>query len=81
MIQLGSYVRDQITGFEGTVTGLVTYLTGCSQALVEPMVNRDGEAREAAWFGQQRLVADLSIMPIVLDNGPTPGHDLAPPKR
>jgi hypothetical protein len=42
MIKLGSNVKDRITGFSGIVTGFVTYLSGCNQALVIPNVATDG---------------------------------------
>lgn len=77
---LGHKVRDRITGFSGVVTGVVTYLTGCNQALVSPEVSDDGKLRDAHWFDVQRVEV-VGNDRIVLDNGATPGCDMAPPVR
>lgn len=76
---LGYKGKDRITGFEGIVTGYVQYVTGCNQLLLAPKVGKDGSAKEAQWFDQQRVV--LSGKPIALDNGKSPGFDKAAPKR
>jgi hypothetical protein len=81
MIKLGSKVKDRITGFSGIVTGFVTYLSGCNQALVIPKVAADGTFKEGQWFDEQRLEVDKKFKPIVLDNSTTPGSDVAAPKR
>lgn len=54
-ISLGDFVRDALTGFEGTVTGIADYLTGCSQASVQPGVVKDGALSSAVWFDVDRL--------------------------
>ena len=76
----GHQASDRITGFSGTVTGVVIYLSGCHQALIVPKVGRDGKCSESQWFDVQRL-AVKSRRPVNLDNGETPGHDAEPPKR
>lgn len=81
MIQLGQTVRDRITGFQGVVTGIVNYISGCHQALVTPRVKDDGSASDANWYDLQRLELVGNVPMVVLDNGPTPGFDRAPPKR
>lgn len=81
MIALGTKVRDKITGFTGIVTGYVTYITGCNQALVAPQAGKDGSLKESAWFDEQRLEIDRKFKPIVLDNGKTPGFDRPAPIR
>ena len=81
MIELESKVKDRITGFSGIVTGFVTYLSGCHQALVVPKVTTDGTFKDAQWFDEQRLEVDKKFKPVVLDNGKTPGSDVAAPKR
>jgi hypothetical protein len=47
MIKLGSKAKDKITGFNGFVTGFVTYLSGCNQALVVPKVGKDGAIKDS----------------------------------
>lgn len=76
---LGKKVIDRITGFEGTVTGHVEYLTGCNQALVVPTVDEKGLLREGQWFDVQRLQEKIAPA-ISLDNSATPGPDAAPPR-
>lgn len=81
MIKLGQTVRDRITGFQGVVTGVVNYISGCNQALVVPRVKDDGSLTDAQWFDLQRLEVETSIATVTLDNGSSPGFDRAPPKR
>lgn len=54
-IKMGHEVKDRVTGFAGTVTGIVFYLTGCHQALVTPKIKEDGSMGEAHWIDLQRL--------------------------
>lgn len=81
MIELGSKVKDRITGFEGIVTGRCEYISGCNQALVAPPVDKEGKHRDSQWYDEQRLVVDTSAVLIVLDNGDTPGFDVQAPVR
>lgn len=81
MIKLGSKVTDRITGFTGTVTGYVEYISGCNQCLVVPRVKDDGSQIDSCWYDEQRLVVDESVPVLQLDNGKTPGPDKAAPKR
>jgi hypothetical protein len=79
-MQLGIKVKDKITGFEGIVTGFVTYLSGCNQSLVVPPVDKDGKVVEGVWFDVQRLDRiDQSV--VVLNNRETPGNDIPPARR
>lgn len=81
MLELGSKVKDRITGFSGIVTGRCQYLSGCSQALVSPSIGEDGAYKEPHWLDEQRLEVDVAAGVVALDNGPNPGFDKAPPKR
>jgi hypothetical protein len=78
--KLGNTYRDRITGFSGVATGWTTYISGCSQVLLAPPVDKEGKLVEAQWFDEQRLV-DLRAEPIALDNSETPGFDKPAPKR
>ncbi len=80
MITLGMKVKDKITGFTGIVTGYVTYITGCNQALVVPAVGKDGAAKDASWFDEQRL-EQVGKTVISLDNSKARGFDKAAPIR
>lgn len=48
--ELGKKAKSKITGFEGTITGKCYYLTGCTQVLIAPPVDDNGNHREAYWF-------------------------------
>lgn len=76
---IGRKFRDIITGFVGTATGRVEYLTGCNQILLSPEVGQDGSLKETNWFDEQRLVL-VSDEKLTLNNGPSPGFDKAAPK-
>jgi hypothetical protein len=77
---LGHKVKDSITGFEGTVTGYVTYLSGCNQCLVTPVVKKDGSPQDSCWLDEQRLKI-LSKKAVKLDNSKGNGFDKEAPKR
>ena len=54
MIELGKKVRDKVTGFEGITTGYCTYLYGCNQHNIVPLV-QDGKCGNAEWFDEGRI--------------------------
>lgn len=78
---LGITVQDKITGFKGVLNGIVRYISGCHQGLVVPRVKDDGSLIDSQWFDLQRLDHQEGTPRIRLENGDTPGHDRAPPKR
>ena len=80
MINLGQTYKDAVTGFEGMAVGKVAYISGCSQVLLAPKVDRDGKLLDSQWFDEQRCRA-VSEEVLVLDNGSTPGFDKQAPKR
>ena len=75
----GAKVTCKITGFTGIVTGIVTYITGCSQCLVQPRMKEDGSIPDSMWIDIQRLDV-VSDDIIKLDNSVTPGCDKQAPK-
>ncbi|MCI0631546.1 MAG: hypothetical protein L0Y44_12925 [Phycisphaerales bacterium] len=77
---LGRKGKDRITGFAGTITAYVEYLSGCNQVLMTPPVGADGKLGDANWFDVQRI--ELTDDPaIALTNGATPGFDVPAPIR
>jgi hypothetical protein len=54
MIELGSKARDVITGFTGTVTARVEYLTGCTQYCLSAK-SGDGKLGEGHFLDEPRL--------------------------
>lgn len=80
-ILLGSTYVDKISGFKGVATGHCTYITGCSQTLLQP-VSKDSKAKpDAHWFDDQRLELVGGAKRVILDNGTTPGSDIPAPIR
>ena len=77
---LGVTATDRITGFKGVITGISGYISGCSQALVVPPMRED-KLPDPQWFDVQRMVADISVPRVILDNTATPGCDRQAPKR
>lgn len=78
---MGHTCKDKVSGFVGVCTGVVDYLTGCSQALLSPKADEKNSVGESKWFDLQRLVIVEGSIAIVLDNSATPGCDLAAPVR
>lgn len=75
-IQLGAFVADKLTTFNGTVIGKVQYITGCNQVLVQPGDHKE----ESRWLDEQRVTVDFRKEPVSLDNGENPGFDKAAPR-
>lgn len=80
-VQFGTKAKDIITGFTGIVTGRTHYISGCSQLLLVPGLDKDGKLQEGAWFDEQRVEAIEGAPSITLDNSKTPGPDRAPTRN
>lgn len=69
-IDLGDKVKDQITGFEGVVTGHTRYITGCDAFCLQPQgLDKDGKIHDAKWIDENRLVM-VEAKAVVLDPVP-----------
>ncbi len=55
--EIGMKAKDVVTGFEGVVTGVVDYLTGCRQLLLTPAAKMDGTVQDARWIDEDRCEA------------------------
>ena len=55
-IEFDKKYKDRITGFTGTCTGIVHYISGCDQALLLPTVGEDGKFVSGQWFDDERLI-------------------------
>lgn len=56
MIQLGTKVRDLITGMTGIAVGRTEWLYGCSRIAVESIgLKKDGKPSDAVWWDEQRV--------------------------
>lgn len=65
MIQLGSKVRDNITGFTGIATSRTCYLHGCVHIGITPTELKDGKPIEPQWFDEQRVEIVEEKAPVV----------------
>lgn len=59
---LGDYVKDGITGLEGTIIGAFSYITGCNQYLVSPPAINN-KLEDVCTFDEDRLVVLKSAKP------------------
>jgi hypothetical protein len=50
----GDSVIETVTGYGGTITGSVYYLTGCNQYLVVGK-SKDGQEAPSVWYDEGRL--------------------------
>lgn len=64
--ELGVYVRDQLTGFEGTIDGRAHRLGGFDQYSIKPKVDDAGKMQEGFWLDENHLVEDAgkSLAPV-----------------
>lgn len=81
MNALGNTYRDKVTGFIGVATGHVVYLTGCSQLLLNPPCDVNGNIRKSHWFDEQRCELLANTERIIVDNSEFQGCDREAPKR
>jgi hypothetical protein len=42
-VQVGDKVKCKVTGLQGIVTGITTYLYACERAMIQPSVDKDGK--------------------------------------
>jgi len=55
MIELGTKVKDSVSGFIGVVISATTYLNGCRWLCVQPPVKKNGEFLEPVYFDEAQL--------------------------
>lgn len=56
MIALGVLAKDDISGFEGVITGRSEYLYGCVQVHLTPRgCNNNGQPIDAKWFDEPQV--------------------------
>lgn len=58
MIELGSRVRDKISGYEGIATARSTFVNGCVSICIEGPLARGStgvSVRDELWFDEQRI--------------------------
>ena len=56
-VELGSKVKDKITGFRGVAVARCVYLNGCVQFEIEPLQLKDGVPQKSFWLDEPRVIA------------------------
>lgn len=81
VFKLGSTLKDKVTGFEGVTTGVAYYLTGCTQYVLSPKIDKDGKIPDGQWFDKERLelVKDTTLVEVKMT--PTGGPQRDAPNR
>lgn len=72
-ITLGKKYRDEITGFEGTATGVSVFLNGCIRAILEGKDSKGDP--DGLTFDEQRLIevdTGQKVEPKAPTGGPRP---------
>lgn len=71
-IKLGDVVRDPITGMEGTVTALTTFLYGCVRCAVQPKKLKDGTPVDAVYIDEPQLEHVPKAKPVKVERQKDP---------
>ena len=63
-IELGSEVKDKVTGFTGIAVATTHYMQGCNRVLIQPKVDKDMVIPESQSFDEPDLeVVGRGILP------------------
>jgi len=79
MIELGTEVIDEVSGFTGIAVARHTYLNGCARISIQPKAKKDGSFIEALCFDEPQ-VKTLSKKKLKGDNS-TGGPAKYPDRR
>jgi len=82
--KIGKTLKERVTGFQGVVMAITIYSTGCIHyGLLNPKLNKNGEASEWQWFDESRLEkVDKKIIQFsTKENKPTSGVFPNPPEN
>ena len=60
-VDLGSKVKDKVTGFKGVAVARCVYLNGCVQFEIEPLQLKDGVPQKSYWLDEQRVVSSTEV--------------------
>lgn len=79
----GKTGKDVITGFVGVITGACSYISGCDQLLLSPLVDEKGGHRDGQWFDSSRVeIQDVETIVLSKEKvAAAPGPDKAAPIR
>jgi len=75
-INLGDRVKDRITGLEGIVIGITTWLYGCRRVTIQPEEIKDGRPSDPSSFDEPQLIlVDTGVVEsYATPSTPTPRH-------
>lgn len=80
-IELGSKVKDKVTGFKGIVSGRYEYLYGCCRYSVQPEeLTKEGKVADALSFDEDALEILTQAKPHVMKKTGGPQRDPSPRK-
>lgn len=52
---LGTCVKDRVTGFKGTITARIEYLNGCLQYCIESKLDKEGKIQKHQYIDEGQL--------------------------
>ena len=55
MVELGTEVMDEVSGFIGVAIAKHTYLNGCCRVTVQPKIDKEGKLPEEKTFDEPQL--------------------------
>ena len=55
IVELGTEVKSNITGFRGIVTSRSEHLNGCNRYWIQPKVKKDGKYPDGCWLDEKEL--------------------------
>lgn len=64
-LELGQFVRDKVTGYEGCITSRAEHISGCDTYGVQPQTMKDGVPQDPKWFDEPRLESTGKSLAIV----------------
>ena len=77
--KLGQRARDIVTGIEGIIIGISSWLTGCNTCGIKPPVRKDGTNPDVTWVDEMRVevldsvsIFDKRTQPDLETGGPAP---------
>lgn len=54
-VKLGDKVTDEVSGFEGILTGTAEFLFGCMRGGISPRVDKDGKMVDTQWIDMPQI--------------------------
>lgn len=55
-VELGSKIKDSVTGFKGITTARCVYINGCVQYEITPTALKDGVPQKEYWLDEKRVI-------------------------